>query len=79
MSPPRKGRPQLEEFPPLMTLPQVATYLGVSHSFCLAHLDDRSGSETVLRVAGRDLAVFRHGRGWCAWRCEVGDMVGEKV
>ena len=65
--------------PALVTVPQIAAVLGVSQSFVLDHLADRSGRETRLVVAGRELRVFRHGKGWCAWRAELADFVGEAV
>lgn len=79
MSPARRSRPKLEDLPALVTVPQIAAQLGQSQSFVLAHLEDRSGRETFLSVAGRRLKVHRHGKGWCAWRVDLAEFVGDKV
>lgn len=78
MSPAKKDRRRLEEFPPLMTLPQVGEFLGRSQSFCREHLEHGEDG-SVLRIGNQVLPVFRQGRSWCAWRAELADMVGEKT
>jgi hypothetical protein len=70
-----KRRPKLEDLPPLLSLPQVAAFLGRSPMWCHDNLDREA---CVLRVGGgRVLPLFRQGREWRAWRTDLAALFGE--
>lgn len=74
--PPAPSRPRLEDFPPLMSLPQVAAFFGHHPSWAQKMLDRERG---VLRVGDQRLAVHRHGREWRAWRADLAELCERTV
>lgn len=82
MSPAKKAptvppRPRLEDLPPLLSLPQVAAYLGRSRWWASQRVDD--DREVLVLGGGREVRLFREQQQWRCWRVELADAMGEAV
>lgn len=69
-------RLRFDELPPLMTLPQVAAYLGKSRWWVAQRVN--AEREVVELGGGKELPVFREASQWRCWRATLGDVFGEQ-
>lgn len=68
-------RPTLADLPPLLSLPQVAAFLGKSRWWAAQRIDEPRG--VLVLGGGRELPVWREQREWRAWKADLADVVGE--
>lgn len=70
-------RPQLADLPPLLSLPQVAAYLGKSRWWASQRVDDQRN--VLVLGGGRELPLWREQREWRAWRADLADLFRETI